>query len=133
MYQPPYAPPTPRGVATPVVAAIAVGCLMFGMLGGGVGGVAMSGAPSKVAAQQQASPTSAGPIRTFKSKAAAVVKKSKPAPVKKVKVPNVVGQNHQTAQDYLQSKGFFRLAEEDATGQRRLLIWNRNWQVVRQS
>ncbi len=58
-----------------------------------------------------------------------------PAKVKvvKVKVPNVVGKNHQAAQDYLQSLGFYGLAEEDATGQGRALLWDRNWQVVRQS
>src|SRR4051812_33850575 len=100
------------------------------MLGGCVVGVAMSGAPTTVAAQQQTSPSSAEPTRTLKPKAATVAGKPKPAPVKKVKVPNVVGQNHQTAQDYLQSKGFYLLAEEDATGKGRLLIWDRNWQVV---
>lgn len=62
-------------------------------------------------------------------------KKSKAAagPVRKVKVPNVVGHNHQKAQDYLQSLGFYALAEEDVTGQGRLLLWDRNWVVVRQS
>jgi hypothetical protein len=57
----------------------------------------------------------------------------KPAPAKKVRIPNVVGKNHQAAQDYLQSKGFYALAEKDATGQGRLLIWDRNWEVVRQT
>jgi hypothetical protein len=47
-------------------------------------------------------------------------------------VPNVVGVNHQLAQDTLQAAGFFHLAEEDATGKGRLLINDRNWVVVSQ-
>lgn len=52
---------------------------------------------------------------------------------KKRRVPNVVGHNHQAAQDELQAAGFFMLQEQDATGQNRLLLWDRNWVVVRQS
>ncbi|TDU89788.1 hypothetical protein EV138_3364 [Kribbella voronezhensis] len=47
-------------------------------------------------------------------------------------VPNVVGVNHQLAQDTLQAAGFFYLTEEDATGKGRLLINDRNWVVVSQ-
>ena len=50
----------------------------------------------------------------------------------KVRVPKVVGHNHQTAQNELQAAGFFVLAEKDATGQGRMLLWDRNWVVVRQ-
>jgi PASTA domain-containing protein len=48
-------------------------------------------------------------------------------------VPNVVGMNHQLAQDTLQAAGFYLLLEEDATGQGRQLVWDRNWEVVSQS
>lgn len=41
--------------------------------------------------------------------------------------------NHQAAQDLLQAAGFYLLLETDATGQGRLLVWDRNWQVVSQS
>lgn len=47
-------------------------------------------------------------------------------------VPNVVGLDHQLAQDLLQDAGFYRLDEVDATGQGRLLLWDRNWTVVAQ-
>lgn len=47
-------------------------------------------------------------------------------------VPNVVGLNHQLAQDTMQAAGFYYLTEEDATGQGRLLINDRNWVVVSQ-
>jgi hypothetical protein len=73
----------------------------------------------------------AAPSATQKAAAPKATKTK--AKVVKVKVPNMVGRNHQEAQDYLQSLGFYGLAEEDATGQGRLLLFDRNWQVVRQS
>jgi beta-lactam-binding protein with PASTA domain len=48
-------------------------------------------------------------------------------------VPNVVGLNHQLAQDTMQAAGFYFLTEEDATGQGRALLNDRNWVVVSQS
>jgi len=53
-------------------------------------------------------------------------------PVQAGVVPNVVGVNHQLAQDTMQAAGFYILTEEDATGQERLLISDRNWVVVSQ-
>jgi hypothetical protein len=56
------------------------------------------------------------------------------APTAQVKrVPNVVGKNHQAAQDLLQRRGFFNLRERDCTGRGRLLLLDRNWKVRRQS
>jgi hypothetical protein len=54
-----------------------------------------------------------------------------PAPAK-IRVPNVVGIDHQLAQDTMQAAGLYNLAEEDATGQGRMLLWDRNWTVVSQ-
>lgn len=51
----------------------------------------------------------------------------------KKRVPDVVGMNHQAAQDRLQASGFFNLRERDCTGRRRLLLVDRNWRVLRQS
>jgi hypothetical protein len=51
----------------------------------------------------------------------------------KITVPNEVGKNHQAAQDDMQAHGLYNLAEEDATGQGRMLILDRNWKVVSQS
>jgi PASTA domain-containing protein len=51
----------------------------------------------------------------------------------KITVPNEVGKNHQAAQDDMQAHGLFNLSEEDATGQGRMLILDRNWHVVSQS
>lgn len=52
--------------------------------------------------------------------------------VRALAVPNVVGMGHQEAQDAMQSAGFFYLTEEDATGQGRMLVSDRNWVVVEQ-
>lgn len=49
-----------------------------------------------------------------------------------IRVPNVVGKDHQLAQDTMQAEGLYNLSEEDATGQGRLLLWDRNWTVVSQ-
>lgn len=50
----------------------------------------------------------------------------------KIKVPNVVGKSHQFGQDTMQEAGLYNLSEEDATGEGRLLLVDRNWVVVRQ-
>jgi len=47
-------------------------------------------------------------------------------------VPNVVGADHQLAQDTMQAAGLYLLDEKDCTGQDRLLLWDRNWVVVSQ-
>ena len=49
-----------------------------------------------------------------------------------IEVPDVVGLDHQLAQDTMQAAGLYNLAEEDATGQGRMLLWDRNWVVVEQ-
>jgi hypothetical protein len=51
----------------------------------------------------------------------------------KITVPDEVGKNHQAAQDDMEAHGLFNLSEEDATGQGRMMIWDRNWKVVSQS
>ncbi|WP_245744210.1 PASTA domain-containing protein [Lentzea fradiae] len=48
-------------------------------------------------------------------------------------VPNVVGMIHQTAQDTMQAAGLYFLTEEDASGQGRLLINDRNWKTTKQN
>ncbi|MBM7771155.1 beta-lactam-binding protein with PASTA domain [Actinokineospora baliensis] len=52
--------------------------------------------------------------------------------VKSAAVPNVVGLDHQAAQDAMQKAGFYYLTEEDATGQGRQLVIDTNWEVVEQ-
>lgn len=50
-----------------------------------------------------------------------------------IKVPNVVGKDHQLAQDTMQAAGLYFLDEKDATGKGRLLVLDRNWVDVRQA
>jgi pyruvate/2-oxoglutarate dehydrogenase complex dihydrolipoamide acyltransferase (E2) component len=45
-------------------------------------------------------------------------------------VPDVTGLDHQAAQDVMQGEGLWLLDEEDCTGQDRMLLWDRNWEVV---
>ncbi|GAA2989598.1 PASTA domain-containing protein [Actinokineospora diospyrosa] len=52
--------------------------------------------------------------------------------VKSAAVPNVVGMDHQAAQDAMQKAGFYYLTEEDSTGQGRQLVNDSNWVVVAQ-
>jgi hypothetical protein len=49
------------------------------------------------------------------------------------KLPNVVGMNHQAAQDRLQAAVFYNLRERDCTGRGHLLLFDRNWKVKRMS
>jgi hypothetical protein len=49
------------------------------------------------------------------------------------KLPDVTGMNLQAAQDHLQAADFWVLNDKDATGQNRLQVLDRNWQVVRQT
>ena len=48
-------------------------------------------------------------------------------------MPDVTGIDHQLAQDTMQAAGLYMLAEEDASGRGRMLLYDRNWTVVRQS
>lgn len=93
-----------------MVFRIAATCLAV-LLGGACGDPA--GAPSPTPKTTSAKTTSAPSVRSGV-------------------VPNVVGVNHQLAQDTMQAAGFYFLTEEDATGQGRLLVVDRNWVVVSQ-
>ncbi|MFC9975785.1 PASTA domain-containing protein [Spirillospora sp. NPDC127200] len=87
-------------------------------------------APPPVTSSPPAAPSSA-PVSP--STPATTPAPTKPATPTKARVPRVVGQNHQAAQNAMQAAGFFMLTEKDATGQGRMLLWDRNWVVVRQS
>jgi beta-lactam-binding protein with PASTA domain len=67
------------------------------------------------------------------SAAATATDVATPASHCQIQVPDVVGWDHQAAQDRMQAAGLYNLDEEDATGQGRLILWDRNWTVVWQS
>ncbi|MGW3654758.1 hypothetical protein ACWD6R_03125 [Streptomyces sp. NPDC005151] len=54
------------------------------------------------------------------------------ASAEKAELPNVVGMDLQAAQDTAQAAGFFLLDDQDASGQGRLQILDRNWTVCSQ-
>ncbi|GAA2311256.1 hypothetical protein GCM10010402_83910 [Actinomadura luteofluorescens] len=91
------------------------------------GGTTDNAAPTKTVTVAPPSATAPASTPTVPPSSA------KPPAAKKIRVPNVVGKNHQAAQDLMQAAGLWMLREEDATGQGRMLILDRNWQVVRQS
>lgn len=65
----------------------------------------------------------------------AMPEEPEPEPVavaEKIEVPDVVGENHQDAQDRMQAEGLYSLREKDATGLERLLLLDSNWEVVSQ-
>ncbi|MEI7889564.1 MAG: PASTA domain-containing protein [Actinomycetes bacterium] len=66
--------------------------------------------------------------RKRRSEAAAAAKQASNC----ITIPNVVGHNHQAAQDTMQAAGLFMLDEVDASGRGRMLVWDRNWVVVSQ-
>jgi hypothetical protein len=76
--------------------------------------------------------TGAAPSTPTLPEASTAPKPAKPS-VRLIRIPAVIGKNHQLAQNTMQAAGLYNLREEDATGQGRLLIWDRNWVVVRQT
>ncbi|WP_236705608.1 PASTA domain-containing protein [Frankia sp. ACN1ag] len=126
-------PPEKRGLSRNakigIGAGVALLLIVIGVATGGGNGT--STAPAAAAAVVANSPAATAPAAAAPAGSApAAAVTAAPAPQKAV--PNLVGLNHQTAQDTLQAAGFYNLAEEDATGQGRLLVLDRNWHVVSQ-
>jgi hypothetical protein len=114
-----------KGAPT-VIRTFAVACSVAALFTiAGCGGGNSTGPAKAVTARPPRTPTT--------SALPTIAAAPKTAPAKTIRVPNVVGHNHQTAQDEMQAAGFYTLEEKDATGQGRLLLWDRNWVVVRQS
>ncbi|WP_232519742.1 hypothetical protein [Actinosynnema pretiosum] len=127
------------------VAGVVGALIVLGLVANGRGGD--TGAEGGVAEPSTAAParltpvgaptTSAGAPTT--SVGAAAVSAAEPAPlpepspVETCVVPDVVGMVHQSAQDTVQAAGLYLLREEDATGQGRLLLHDRNWVTTAQS
>ncbi|GGM72100.1 hypothetical protein GCM10011609_04880 [Lentzea pudingi] len=140
-----------------IVAAIAGGFLFLSILGTIVGpppsknvaviDTATSEVPTTTVPTSTV-PTSTAPTTTVPTPEQstpppppAVTTSAPPAPaaapvvpvVKTCTVPAVVGMVHQSAQDTMQAAGLFLLREEDATGQGRMLVYDRNWKTTAQS
>lgn len=126
-----------RGLRT-VGRIMPIGLLAIGLAGCGTSGAADSKstvtatAVTTVTATQTAPAAPSSVLSTSAQPPTKQAETSQPSSVQTGVVPNVVGLNHQLAQDTMQAAGFFSLAEEDATGKGRLLINDRNWVVVTQ-
>jgi len=105
------------GIATATTAALAI---------------ALSGCDTAAPATPPAASTATAPAASAPPDVSTPPTPAAPS-VRLIKIPAVVGKNHQLAQNTMQAAGLFDLREEDATGQGRLLIWDRNWVVVRQT
>jgi hypothetical protein len=96
----------------------------------GCGGGADTASPATTVA-----PPPPAPVLTataLESAAERPVKGGTSAPEKKT-LPNVVGMNLQQGQDAMQAAGFYLLDDQDAGGQNRLQVYDRNWVVTRQT
>src|SRR4051794_6490818 len=84
--------------------------------------------PSEAAAPKP----KAQPKPKIKSASGAGANATDTAPSGCITVPDVEGKDHQLAQDTMQAAGLYLLNEVDATGQGRVLLYDRNWTTVRQ-
>jgi hypothetical protein len=84
---------------------------------------------ARAAAARKAKAERAAARRAAKTKQAAATSSSSSDCIV---VPNVVGKNHQAGQDRMQAAGLYMLDEEDASGQGRVLLFDRNWVDVAQ-
>ena len=95
--------------------------------------IALAAAATALSAVAIATGTAAGAANAATAPAAAtpgaIVHVDAAAPV----CQNEIGNNHQAAQEDLQAHGFFNLRERDCAGGGRVLPFDRNWKVVRQS
>jgi hypothetical protein len=97
--------------------------IVIGIVGLAVVGALIPSEEKDKAAPAQAEAAEKAPVRP----------EPKPEPKVKVAVPDVVGMNHQDAQDIMQANGLYSLVEKDCSGQDRMLLWDRNWKVEKQT
>ena len=103
--------------------------LVLLLMASSVIGITACGSDSST--KDAASPETVTVEKTIPEKATPETKKQDSAGGK-IKVPNVVGKDHQLAQDTMQGAGLYTLSEEDASGQGRVLLYDRNWTTVAQ-
>jgi ABC-type glycerol-3-phosphate transport system substrate-binding protein len=111
--------------------SLALGALTVSVTLAACGGAAETPQQPTVVTVTVTPPAPAGTTTNAPPPPAAETTKAPPR-VEQGVIPDVVGVNHQLAQDTMQAAGFYILTEEDATGAGRLLIIDRNWVVVSQ-
>lgn len=116
------------GLVVLVIAVILSGC---GSDSGGDSGSTVTVKETETVTEE-APPAEEDPAEPSESNASDAGAGSSSGSGDKITVPDVEGKDHQLAQDTMQAAGLYKLDEEDATGQGRSLILDRNWTVVEQ-
>jgi hypothetical protein len=89
--------------------------------------------PSKTDSAVQESPDPTKDADTTDPDTSARASASEPAPeAESATLPDLVGKDLQAAQDEAQAAGFYVLDDQDASGQNRLQVYDRNWTVCSQ-
>ncbi|MBB4751992.1 PASTA domain-containing protein [Actinoplanes lobatus] len=91
-----------------------------------------AGSPITASASAEASPTQKAPSQKSTTKKSPTKKASTPSAASKVKVPNGVGMDYQSAQDLWRAAGLHVAPATDATGAHRLPLIDANWVVLAQ-
>jgi hypothetical protein len=126
------------GRRTAIAAVVALGVVLTACGGSGAGPATTeqviatteppSPAPSPTAADPSPTPVeSSSKAKPQKSSASPTAE-----PVEKFRMPDLVGENLQDAQDELQSLGSFLMDQVDATGEDRWQLLDSNWYVCSQ-
>jgi hypothetical protein len=117
---------------------LSVGLLGAGMLltvaacgsGGSTVGAVQGSAPAAGAPGSAPAPGKAGPAATVPANQDPGPAKTSPAGAEASRtLPNLVGKGLQVAQDRVQAAGFRRMTSHDATGGKRLQLFDRDWKV----
>lgn len=117
--------------ALQAVAAIVLVLVVVSALGGGSSTTENTASPADDTTAQATEETAVA-SQDAPQEETASQEAPKPKP-KRVKIPNVVGMNHQDAQDTMQAKGLYTLSEKDCTGMDRMLVLDSNWTVQKQT
>jgi hypothetical protein len=118
-----------KRVWIPAVAALLI---IGGAVGnGGSDDGTKASSPAPVATVTETAPAAEAPAPADDAKDVAATKSPEGDSGTGV-LPNMVGKNLQAAQDGAQAAGFWMLDDQDASGQGRLQVFDRNWKVCSQ-
>jgi hypothetical protein len=139
------------GRRTVIAALVALGVILTGCGGSATGSTSETATAVSESADAAASPSPTAPTPTQSepaptepsatepaesSESASPTESPSPSPTRekaeRFKMPDLVGENLQDAQDELQSRGSFLMDQVDATGEDRWQLLDSNWYVCSQ-